>query len=123
MVQIFCLLLTLLLGKCIEIQCEALQAGIYMFNVNNRNARKISEICLKLTIKTVKTTLLYLRAWETAGLKKTIKINLKQSLWMYQRYSYDFQDRNNWGWSLLMLRYLATSLSRAFQVYSNMCLN
>ena len=62
MVQIFCLLLTLLLGKWVEIQCEALQAGIYVFNVNNRNAKKICEICLKLTIKTVKTTLLYLIA-------------------------------------------------------------
>ena len=27
-------------------------ANIYLFKVNNRNTRKMSEICLKLTIKT-----------------------------------------------------------------------
>ena len=31
---------------------EVLQAGIYLFKVNNRNIRTMCEICLKLTIKT-----------------------------------------------------------------------
>ena len=30
----------------------SLSANIYLFKVNNRNTRKICEICLKLTIKT-----------------------------------------------------------------------
>ena len=32
--------------------CKTLPANIYLFNVNNRNTRKRSEICSKLTKKT-----------------------------------------------------------------------